>query len=495
MIGTIKIVLFSITIILLNSICALAGSLPDTGQPRDYTEFYDAANTAREKTLESDTGWMPTVRAGHGAASSAEIKVTADEDLPDLVVLNYLAKSWEIQVGEQFWIRAEVSNAGAGPAGPSHVKLYLSTDNDWDVSDDYYVGEKSVGALAPGENERPQWDFTMPDIGSGTYSFWVVFVVDCYNAVTESEEKNTFLGNNNINAISPCSYNISPTSGTLDPSGGSGSINVTDGGGCGWEAKSDSSWVTITSNDCGSGDGKVDYSVSSNSSGETRSGAVTISGEAFTVSQAGGSNCSYSISPKSNTYPASGGSGSVNVTGQNECYWDATADSSWITITSDSWGHGEGCVNYSVFANYTESSRSGTLTIGGKAFTVTQNPGPAEPERYVFERLWPVLEQPWYFILPKDIVVNGKGNVYVMDHYNNRIQKFSSSGAFITKWGSEGDGDGEFDNPQSIAIDGQGNVYVADANNNRIQKFTSSGAFITKWGSEGSGDGELMGPF
>ena len=37
--------------------------------------------------------------------------------------------------------------------------------------------------------------------------------------------------------------------------------------------------------------------------------------------------------------------------------------------------------------------------------------------------------------------------------------------------------------PHGIAIDSSGNVYVADYGNNRIQKFTSNGNFITKWGS------------
>ena len=51
------------------------------------------------------------------------------------------------------------------------------------------------------------------------------------------------------------------------------------------------------------------------------------------------------------------------------------------------------------------------------------------------------------------------------------IKKFDSDGNFITKWGSEGDGEGQFDIPEGIAIDSSGNVYVADTHNSRIQKF------------------------
>ncbi len=44
------------------------------------------------------------------------------------------------------------------------------------------------------------------------------------------------------------------------------------------------------------------------------------------------------------------------------------------------------------------------------------------------------------------------GVVYVTDTLNYRIQKFTSEGEFITKWGREGSGDGKFERPYGIAI-------------------------------------------
>ena len=95
-----------------------------------------------------------------------------------------------------------------------------------------------------------------------------------------------------------------------------------------------------------------------------------------------------------------------------------------------------------------------------------------------------------------DVAVDASGNVYVVDNgnVNRRIQKFSSSGGFLAKWGSNGLGDGQFSIPQGIAIDASGNVYVVDKGNNRIQKFSSSGGFLAKWGSSGLGDGQFNGP-
>ena len=57
------------------------------------------------------------------------------------------------------------------------------------------------------------------------------------------------------------------------------------------------------------------------------------------------------------------------------------------------------------------------------------------------------------------------------DSKNNRIQKFDSNGTFITKWGSEGSDDGQFDGPKGIAIDSLVKVYVTDEGNNRVEVF------------------------
>jgi hypothetical protein len=43
---------------------------------------------------------------------------------------------------------------------------------------------------------------------------------------------------------------------------------------------------------------------------------------------------------------------------------------------------------------------------------------------------------------------------------------------FVTTWGTSGSGEGEFDFPWGIAVDAQGNVYVVDRFINRVQKFS-----------------------
>jgi streptogramin lyase len=112
-------------------------------------------------------------------------------------------------------------------------------------------------------------------------------------------------------------------------------------------------------------------------------------------------------------------------------------------------------------------------------------------EYYEFERLWPMLQQPWYFNSPQALATDRGGFIYIADTSNRRIQKFTSGGYFITYWGSSGNGDGQFYAPVGIAVDSIGFVYVIDMIGDHVQKFRSDGEFESKWGTSGSGDGEL----
>ena len=85
--------------------------------------------------------------------------------------------------------------------------------------------------------------------------------------------------------------------------------------------------------------------------------------------------------------------------------------------------------------------------------------------------------------------------LYVTDRNNNRVQKFTMNGAFVAKFGSSGSGDGQLNHPAGIFCDvGNSIVYVADRDNNRIQKYRTTGSLILTIGSSGSGDGEFSLP-
>jgi hypothetical protein len=177
-----------------------------------------------------------------------------------------------------------------------------------------------------------------------------------------------------------CTANISPTSQNVAAGGGTGTVTVTAGTTCQWTATSGATWITVTSGAAGTGNGSVAFSVANNT-GAARTGTLTIGGRVFTVSQAAGSSspppppppasCSYSIDPRSDSAPVAGGSGTVNVSTTSACAWTASSNASWITITSGASGTGDGRASYLVLANV-GGSRTGTLTVAGQTFTVTQ---------------------------------------------------------------------------------------------------------------------------
>jgi tripartite motif-containing protein 71 len=94
--------------------------------------------------------------------------------------------------------------------------------------------------------------------------------------------------------------------------------------------------------------------------------------------------------------------------------------------------------------------------------------------------------------LPRDAATDSRGNIYVANYANDRIEVFDPSGIYRRSWGTKGSEDGQFRRPYGIAVDATDTVYVADSDNERIQKFTTLGEFRGKMGSSGTGLGQFL---
>lgn len=217
------------------------------------------------------------------------------------------------------------------------------------------------------------WITISSDTESGTGNGIVNYTVAANTAPARTGYINIAGQTLTVTQANGCSYSISPASTTPGSGASTGTVTVTaSNAACPWTAVSDSVWLTVTSGSSGTGSGIVGYSVAANT-GPERTGTITIAGQIFTLTQASG--CTYSLSSYSRTFSAAAdSSNTVNVTTASTCPWTAVSNDFWITINSGGSGTGSGTVNYGVAAN-TGLERTGTMTIAGRTFTVTQRNG------------------------------------------------------------------------------------------------------------------------
>jgi sugar lactone lactonase YvrE len=94
---------------------------------------------------------------------------------------------------------------------------------------------------------------------------------------------------------------------------------------------------------------------------------------------------------------------------------------------------------------------------------------------------------------PYGVAVDGSGNIYVADTANSTIRKISPARVVTTIAGMPGisgtnDGAGSaarFNNPYGLTLDGSGNIYIGDTYNETIQKMTPAGVVTTIGGTGG----------
>ncbi len=168
-----------------------------------------------------------------------------------------------------------------------------------------------------------------------------------------------------------CSYILSVTSRVHTAAAETNSVGLSTAGLCPWFVENTNAWITILSGSNGIGSGTVMYSVAENASFSERTGALLVGNEVFSVTQQA-VVCTYTLSESNHTHTASPTTSSINVIANAPCSWTVENTNSWITILAGSNGIGSGAITYAAANNPISLARSGTITVNGQFFTVTQ---------------------------------------------------------------------------------------------------------------------------
>lgn len=262
------------------------------------------------------------------------------------------------------------------------------------------------------------------------------------------------------------------------------------------------------------------------------------------------SGCSYSLSPATREIASAATNGTVAVKASpGGCNWTATSNASWLKVTGS--GGADGTANFQADANTTFSSRTGTATIAGRTFVVTQpgredtdgpvvavtepsvSPGTpnlsglinlagtATDNNAVSSVIWQsdrgatgaaVYTPSTGAWTATGVPLSPGNNVFTItarDAANNLGRTIFSinstpDAVLVTvagtgNFGATPDGGqaaaANISRPWQIALDGAGNLYFTDTNNNTVRKVAPNGTITTIAGIAGSagfsGDGEL----
>ena len=166
-----------------------------------------------------------------------------------------------------------------------------------------------------------------------------------------------------------------------------------------------------------------------------------------------------------------GSSGSANGTGSAARFYQpegVAVDSSGNVYVADTWNH-----------TLRKIAAGGVVsTLAGSAGNYGTANGTGSTAR---------------FYQPQGVAVDSAGTVYVADTGNQTLRKITSAGAVTTLAGTAGaygsrnstGTNAQFYGPASVAVDGLGNLYVADYFNQTLRKVTAAGVVTTLAGAAG----------
>ena len=83
----------------------------------------------------------------------------------------------------------------------------------------------------------------------------------------------------------------------------------------------------------------------------------------------------------------------------------------------------------------------------------------------------------YLFAKPTNVVVDGKGNIYVIEMFQKIVRKYDKAGKYLATIGRDGGGPGEYKMPSVAAVDTKDNLYLFDYTAMRVSAFRPDGSF------------------
>ncbi len=82
----------------------------------------------------------------------------------------------------------------------------------------------------------------------------------------------------------------------------------------------------------------------------------------------------------------------------------------------------------------------------------------------------------------------------LLDYNSSRVEKFDSSGTFVSSFDTTANGHTGVGYGSAIALDSSGDIFVTDYQQSIVQEYDSSGTFVTQFGNDGNPDDLISNP-
>jgi subtilase family serine protease len=185
-----------------------------------------------------------------------------------------------------FQLSASTSSAAVIQGGSAIVTLTVTVSGGFNLAVAFSAGglpSGSTGSFSPGSLAAPGSGSTSLTLKAGAQT-----APGTYNLSLSASGGGITKTVTLALTIQPnCSFIVTPANATAPALGGQFTATVKTASGCTWNAVSGSTWITFKGSSAGNGSGSVTYSVAVNASLSSRSGSLTIAGQALHVTQSG----------------------------------------------------------------------------------------------------------------------------------------------------------------------------------------------------------------